>query len=178
VRSFYDRAINVLSRLLSSKICVFFICTQTLVSYRYGNIVASFLSSHQPFYGHYTGQPALATPPVKNWRFCWSKVLLFTCPRWRQLAHSDWGEDAEVLFSGDTCTVSLPSSQAARKRQPQVNGNSCCYWIMANAKNRRGWYSTAHWHFYDMIVSDFIFFMIFGVFDRDRIMNAQSAKYT
>ena len=38
-----------------------------------------------PFYGHYTGQLALAGTEG----FYWSKVLLPTCPCWRQLAHSD-----------------------------------------------------------------------------------------
>jgi len=31
---------------------------------------------NHPFYGHYTGQPALAAPPVKNWRI--SLVQSFT----------------------------------------------------------------------------------------------------
>jgi len=33
-----------------------------------------------PFYGRYTGQPALAGTSVKNWGFCWCKVLLPACP--------------------------------------------------------------------------------------------------
>ena len=31
--------------------------------------------------------------------FCWCKVLLPTCPCWRQPAHSDYGEDAGVLLN-------------------------------------------------------------------------------
>jgi len=31
-----------------------------------------------PFYGHYTGQPALAALPVKNWRIL--LVQFFSCP--------------------------------------------------------------------------------------------------
>ena len=33
-----------------------------------------------PFYGHYTGQPALAGTPRYERAFCWCKVLLPACP--------------------------------------------------------------------------------------------------
>jgi len=33
-----------------------------------------------PFYGHYTGQPALASTPRYERAFCWCKVLLPACP--------------------------------------------------------------------------------------------------
>jgi len=40
--------------------------------------------------------------------FCWDKVLLPTCPCWRQLAHLDYGKDSRVLFCSVTYTVSKP----------------------------------------------------------------------
>jgi len=48
-------------------------------------------------------------PQLRTGGFCWSKVLLPRRPCWRQLAHLDYGEDARVLLSGVTCTVSIPS---------------------------------------------------------------------
>ena len=40
--------------------------------------------------------------------FCWCKVLLSTCPCWRQPAHLDWVEDAGVLLNSVNYTVSIP----------------------------------------------------------------------
>ena len=41
--------------------------------------------------------------------FYWSRVLLPTCPCWRQVAHLDLGENARVLLNGVTCTLCVPS---------------------------------------------------------------------
>ena len=49
-----------------------------------------------------TGCPSATQPTVSK--------------HWRQLAHSDWEEDARVLLSGVTCTVSVPWSNSLKNR--------------------------------------------------------------
>ena len=44
-----------------------------------------------PFYGHYTGQPALASTPVKNWRILLELSFTARMPCWWQLVHLDHG---------------------------------------------------------------------------------------
>jgi len=49
-----------------------------------------------PFYGHYTAYRSICVGrhlQLRTGGFCWCKVLLPTCPCWRQPAHSDYGED-------------------------------------------------------------------------------------
>ena len=40
---------------------------------------------------------------------------------WRQLAHSDEGEDARVLLNGVTCTVSVPQKKRSHKAMQNEN---------------------------------------------------------
>jgi len=56
------------------------------------------------------GQCVLAgtLPPLGTGRFCWSTALLPACPCWRQPVHLDLGEDARVLLTGVTYTISVP----------------------------------------------------------------------
>ena len=44
--------------------------------------------------------------------FCWSKVLLPTCPCWQQLVHFNYGADARVLLNRVTCTISVLQPQS------------------------------------------------------------------
>jgi len=65
-------------------------------------------NQHSPFYGHYTGQPALADIPVKNGGFVGAK---FYCPH----ALADGSQRIRIReqtleFSSTVlcCTVSIP----------------------------------------------------------------------
>jgi len=69
--------------------------------------------------GRYTNHPAgdhsirtKQCPPPSSPSFYRSDGLPATQPtvskHWRQLAHSDYWEDARVLLSGVTCTISVP----------------------------------------------------------------------
>ena len=58
----------------------------------------------------------LHQPRLRTRGFCWSKVLLAACPCWRQLVHWDFGEDAGVLLSGVTFTMSTPHAQVGWSR--------------------------------------------------------------
>ena len=69
-------------------------------------------------------------PPVKNWRICWSKVLLYACRCWRHVAHSDHGEDADLLLNSVTCTVSMPSMAA----KLGILWNFSKYWLDINLR--------------------------------------------
>jgi len=59
-----------------------------------------------------------AGTPVKNWTILLEQILLPACPCWRQLAHSDSGEDARVLLSGGTYAVSIPRRTFEPKWHP------------------------------------------------------------
>jgi len=72
-----------------------------------------FLNTYmQLFYSHYPGQPVLAgmlSSELEVW--CWCKVLLPACHCWRQLVHSE-KEDARVILSGLTYTISVPHADS------------------------------------------------------------------
>jgi len=60
-------------------------------------------------------------PQLRTGRFCWSKVLLPTCPCWWHLMQLHYGEDARVL-NGVTCTISVPSLSGADRLTKMVQG--------------------------------------------------------
>jgi len=48
-------------------------------------------------------QPVFVAPVVQNLWIFWSKVLLPTCPCWRQLEHLDYREDARKVWDFILC---------------------------------------------------------------------------
>ena len=84
-------------------------------------------------------------PQLRTGGFCCSKVLL---PAWpRQLVHLDQGEDARVLLSGVTCTVSVPYYIIIIfiiiAQIKQLKSMYCNFFVVDNyASNRHGHFRT------------------------------------
>ena len=48
---------------------------------------------------------SVGKPQLRTGGFCWSKMLLPTCPRWWRPAHLNWNKHEKFHLSGVICTI-------------------------------------------------------------------------